>query len=69
MYSPFHQLRKPANQQNMENASQFPAHLVPGTFYILHKSCFKYQNNQLPRKYQIIIMYVAFQAGLLQQLQ
>lgn len=31
MYSPFHQLRKPQNQLNdLENAQQFPAHLVPG---------------------------------------
>lgn len=35
MYSPFHQLRKPADQQNaLENVSQFPAHLVPGKFKI-----------------------------------
>ncbi|VVC33664.1 Mitochondrial carrier domain,Mitochondrial substrate/solute carrier [Cinara cedri] len=31
MYSPFYQLRKPAEQQNgIENVQQFPAHLVPG---------------------------------------
>jgi len=36
MYSPFHQLKKPVNQQNtLENVSQFPAHLVPGTLELL----------------------------------
>lgn len=31
MYSPFYQLKKPADQQNaMKTAQEFPAHLVPG---------------------------------------
>lgn len=36
MYSPFYQLRKPAEQHNaIENVQQFPAHLVPGNCSII----------------------------------
>jgi len=66
MYSPFHQLRKPTNQQNvMENSSQFPAHLVPGTLCIF---IYLILNVDIMTRLENNVIFMGFQVELLQQL-